>query len=77
MSSDTIENARKAFIGLAVRCNVLRFGEFELKSGRLSPYFFKCGGILHRFGARYARSLLCRCHRPLAFAPRYLVWPRL
>ena len=43
MSSDTIENARKAFIDLAVRCNVLRFGEFELKSGRLSPYFFNAG----------------------------------
>jgi len=77
MSSDSIENARKAFIDLAVRCNVLRFGEFELKSGRLSPYFFNAGG----FSTGSALATLGRCyadaiaHSPLLpdtlFGPAY------
>ena len=28
------------FVHFAVRCGVLRFGEFKTKAGRLSPYFF-------------------------------------
>lgn len=31
------------FIEFAIRRNVLRFGEFKLKSGRTSPYFFNAG----------------------------------
>jgi len=31
------------FIEFAIRRNVLRFGEFKLKSGRSSPYFFNAG----------------------------------
>jgi hypothetical protein len=33
----------QAFIDFALRREVLRFGEFKLKSGRLSPYFFNAG----------------------------------
>jgi len=51
-------NARQAFIELAVQCNVLRFGEFELKSGRLSPYFFNAGG----FATGRALAILGRCY---------------
>ncbi|MDY6841824.1 MAG: orotate phosphoribosyltransferase [Pseudomonadota bacterium] len=34
---------QKKFIEFAIRRNVLRFGEFTLKSGRTSPYFFNAG----------------------------------
>ena len=34
---------RQEFIEFAVALNVLRFGEFKTKAGRLSPYFFNAG----------------------------------
>jgi orotate phosphoribosyltransferase len=34
---------RQEFIEFAVGCQVLRFGEFKTKAGRLSPYFFNAG----------------------------------
>ncbi|MBL8450383.1 MAG: orotate phosphoribosyltransferase [Dechloromonas sp.] len=34
---------RRQFIGFALACNVLRFGQFKTKAGRLSPYFFNAG----------------------------------
>ena len=52
---------RKEFIELALECEVLQFGEFELKSGRVSPYFFNAGkfskgGALARLGRCYAAA---------------------
>ncbi len=34
---------REDFIEFALNCQVLRFGEFKTKAGRLSPYFFNAG----------------------------------
>src|SRR5688572_2722274 len=50
------------FLALAIERDVLRFGEFTLKSGRTSPYFFNAGRFdsgdaLARLGACYAAAL--------------------
>jgi orotate phosphoribosyltransferase len=51
------------FIDYALQCGVLKFGEFHLKSGRLSPYFFNTGlfntgAQLDKLGQFYARALI-------------------
>ena len=46
------------FIELARRCEVLKFGEFTLKSGRVSPYFFNAGA----FSSGAALAVLGRCY---------------
>lgn len=54
---------KDAFIRLALDCNVLKFGEFTLKSGRISPYFFNAGlfyqgDALRKIGQFYAKTLI-------------------
>ena len=54
---------RQDFLRFALACDVLRFGEFKTKSGRLSPYFFNSGLFntgesLHRLGRYYADAAL-------------------
>lgn len=53
---------QREFIELALQSEVLRFGEFTLKSGRQSPYFFNMGQInsgasLARLGRSYAAAV--------------------
>ncbi len=38
-----MSNFRSQFIDFALKHQVIRFGEFTLKSGRISPYFFNAG----------------------------------
>ena len=55
-------NWRHDFLSFCLDCEVLRFGEFTLKSGRSSPYFFNAGlfntGLrLAKLGSYYARAI--------------------
>lgn len=58
-----IKPYQREFIEFALSLNVLRFGEFTLKSGRKSPYFFNAGlfnsGLaLARLGRFYAEAIV-------------------
>lgn len=57
-----MENYQHDFLDFAIATGVLRFGEFALKSGRLSPYFFNSGlfdsgGSIAHLGRFYAAAL--------------------
>ena len=52
----------RSFIDLCLELGVLRFGEFKLKSGRVSPYFFNAGlfnsgRALAELGRAYAQTI--------------------
>ncbi|NNJ96511.1 MAG: orotate phosphoribosyltransferase [Gammaproteobacteria bacterium] len=58
-----LQDNKRRFIQLAIQREVLRFGEFTLKSGRNSPYFFNAGlfntgAALAELGACYAQLIV-------------------
>ena len=57
-----MEQYKKEFIEFMVESNVLKFGEFTLKSGRKSPFFMNAGGYvtgtqLKKLGEYYAKAI--------------------
>ncbi|KGJ97625.1 orotate phosphoribosyltransferase [Colwellia psychrerythraea] len=72
-----MKDYQREFIEFAIEKQVLRFGEFTLKSGRVSPYFFnagmfKTGGDLARLGRFYAATLVdAKIDFDLVFGPAY------
>jgi len=53
-----MQDYQKAFLDYVISRNILRFGEFTLKSGRQSPYFFNAG----LFNTGQALAFIGRCY---------------
>lgn len=72
-----MNTSKEDFIRLALDCQVLKFGEFTLKSGRKSPYFFNAGlfyqgEALRQLGYFYAQTLAHhKIHFEHLFGPAY------
>ena len=68
---------RQEFIEFALAQNVLRFGEFKTKAGRLSPYFFNAGlfndgAALDRLSRFYAQAIMASgIEIDMLFGPAY------
>lgn len=72
-----MKNYQRDFLSFAIATGVLRFGEFTLKSGRVSPYFFNSGlfnsgASLARLGRFYAEAIQASgINFDLLFGPAY------
>ncbi len=72
-----MKDYQKEFIEFALEKEVLKFGQFTLKSGRISPYFFNAGLFnsgrdLARLGRFYAAALMdSGIDYDLLFGPAY------
>lgn len=72
-----LQQHQQEFFDLAVAAGALCFGEFRLKSGRISPYFFNAGLFntgdhLARLGACYATAIVgSGLNFDLVFGPAY------
>jgi len=72
-----MQDYKKQFFQLALNKGNLRFGQFTLKSGRISPYFFNAGGFddgasLARLASCYAAAISdSRLPLDMLFGPAY------
>ena len=72
-----MQQYQQQFIEFALSRNVLKFGEFTLKSGRVSPYFFNAGLFnsgedLAKLGEFYAQAIQAQqLEYDLIFGPAY------
>ena len=72
-----MQNYKKQFAEFLVNADAIQFGEFTLKSGRVSPYFFNSskfntGPLIEQLGQYYASAI--QQHAPdcsLVFGPAY------
>ena len=72
-----MENYKQKFISLSLEIGALKFGEFQLKSGRISPYFFNMGlfssgPLIKNIGDFYAAALInSNINYDMVFGPAY------
>lgn len=72
-----MQKYQREFIQFAIEQKVLRFGEFTLKSGRISPYFFNAGlfnsgAVLAKLGRFYATAIVeANIEFDVLFGPAY------
>lgn len=73
-----MKDYKREFIDFLLANNALRFGEFTLKSGRISPYFLNTGMLqsgeaVHKLGRFYAATIVDRVQEEynVIFGPAY------
>ena len=72
-----MEQYQKDFVDFTLETGVLKFGEFTLKSGRISPYFFNAGlfnkgSHLSELGKFYAQAIEASALKfEMLFGPAY------